>query len=71
MIAGLLVIIALFVIRFQQPDVKLPDGITLPDGASAEAFTQGRSWYAIVTQNDQILIFDRDSGNLRQTITLD
>ncbi len=71
MIAGLLVIIALFVIRFQQPDLTLPDGITLPQGAEAQAFTQGRDWYAIVSTDDQILIFDRDSGQLRQTVQIE
>ncbi|MEO0751304.1 MAG: DUF6476 family protein, partial [Pseudomonadota bacterium] len=35
------------------------------------AFTQGDDWYAVVTEDDQILIFDRDSGTLRQTITVE
>jgi hypothetical protein len=48
----------------------LPDSITLPDGTRATAFTQGSDWYAVVTAQDQILIFDRATGALRQTVTL-
>lgn len=71
MIAGLLVIIFLFVTRFSNTGPELPGTITLPDGASAAAFTQGNGWYAVVTDDDRILIFDRDSGALRQTITIE
>ncbi|HKL04286.1 MAG TPA: DUF6476 family protein [Roseovarius sp.] len=71
MIAGLLVIIFLFVTRFGSTGPDLPDTITLPDGASAAAFTQGQDWYAVVTGDDRILIFDRDSGTLRQTIAIE
>jgi len=74
MIGGLLVIVTLFVIRFSSPaeplGLALPDIITLPDGATAQAFTTGRTWFAVVTQDDTILIFDRSTGKLRQTITL-
>ena len=71
MIAGLLVIIFLFVTRFSASGPDLPDTITLPDGASAAAFTQGRDWYAVVTDDDRILIYDRDTGALRQAITIE
>jgi hypothetical protein len=72
MILGLLTIIALFVIRFWSPrDATLPETITLPDGARAEAFTQGSDWYAVVTQDDRILIYDRATGQLRQTIAIE
>lgn len=71
MIGGLLVIVALFVIRFSSTAPALPDNITLPDGTRAEAFTIGKGWYAVVTADDQILIFDRTTGKLRQTITLE
>jgi len=71
MIVGFVVIVVLFVIRFSDafgPD--LPETITLPDDAEATAFTQGGDWYAIVTADDRILIYDRDSGTLRQSIDL-
>ena len=75
MIGGLLVIVALFVIRFSSPaepvGLSLPGSITLPDGATAQAFTIGRSFFAVVTQDDTILIFDRASGKLRQTIDIE
>ena len=71
MIGGLLVVIVLLVTRLQPKPAILPDSITLPGGETAAAFTQGTSWYAVVTASDKILIFDRSTGALRQTITLD
>ncbi len=71
MIFGLLVVIALLVIRFSSTAPVLPDAIALPDGQKAQAFTQGADWYAVVTQDDQILIFDRMTGALRQTIEVE
>ncbi|MHC0054877.1 DUF6476 family protein [Actibacterium sp. D379-3] len=71
MIAGLLVIIALLVIRFSgEGRVALPDTIALPDGTRATAFTQGVGWYAVVTGDQHILIFDAASGALRQDIAI-
>ncbi|MGO4915744.1 DUF6476 family protein [Pseudogemmobacter sp. W21_MBD1_M6] len=74
MIAGLVIIIGLIVIRFSD-DRKtsapaLPDSIALPDGSVPHAFTQGGDWYAVVTASDQILIYDRKTGALRQTIQI-
>ncbi len=68
MIGGLLLIIGLVVIRFNDAPPDLPDVITLPGGATATAFTRGADWYAVVTDADEILIFDRVTGQLRQTI---
>jgi uncharacterized protein DUF6476 len=70
MIFGLLAIVALLVIRFSSNPQMLPDSITLPDGEKATAFTMGTDWYGVVTEGDNILIFDRSSGVLRQTIAL-
>jgi hypothetical protein len=42
----------------------------LPEGARALAFTQGRDWYAVVTERDEILIFDRATGALRQRVAI-
>ena len=70
MICGLLVVIGLLVIRFSSNAPDLPDVIVLPSGEKATAFTQGPDWYAIVTNENQILIFDRTSGALRQTVDL-
>lgn len=72
MILGFIVIVALFVTRFAGgggPD--LPEAIALPEGAAPAAFTQGDGWYAVVTEGDMILIYDRDTGVLRQRVQID
>ena len=72
MVLGFIVIVVLFVIRFSDAfGPELPDVITLPDGSEPLAFTQGSDWYAVVTQGDRILIYDRDTGELRQEITIE
>jgi len=71
MILGFIVIVVLFVTRFSEafgPD--LPDSITLPDGSDPVAFTKGGDWYAVVTDDDMILIFDAETGQRRQTIAI-
>lgn len=73
MIAGLLVLIGLIVIRFRDPPppaLPLPAAVALPEGARALAFTQGADWFAVVTDDDRILIFDRTGGTLRQTLQI-
>ena len=71
MILGFLTIVALFVMRFSEMSrTELPDQITLPDGTTASAFTQGDDWFAIVTQTNEILIYSRTTGNLRQRIQI-
>jgi hypothetical protein len=71
MICGVLVVIGLLVTRLNRDTPILPDQIILPQGAQARAFTQGPDWYAIVTDKNEILIFDRLTGSLRQTVKLD
>jgi len=70
MIIGLLTIVALFVIRFSSDrvSISIPDEISLPDGARAVAFTRGSNWYAVVTDGDEILIYDGVTNELRQTV---
>ncbi|MBM1631469.1 hypothetical protein JQV27_01360 [Sulfitobacter mediterraneus] len=70
MICGVLVVIGLLVTRLNRNSPILPQEIALPEGASAVAFTQGPDWYAIVTNRDEILIYDRLTGTLRQTVTI-
>ena len=69
-IAGMVVLIALFVIRFQDSGIDLPKVIALPDGTRPVAFTQTRSWYAVVSGDDQILIFNL-KGELVQTVPVE
>ena len=71
MIVGLIVITGLLVTRLQRADTPapaLPDTITLPEGARATAFTKGTGWYAVVTDDGRILIYDGASGALRQEV---
>ena len=69
MIGGLVLIVALLVIRFSTQRQVVPDTISLPGGITAEAFTMTPDWYAVVTdQGRQILIFNRADGKLTQTI---
>ena len=71
MILGFLTIVALFVMRFSaMNNVELPDTISLPDGSKATAFTRGEDWFAVVTEADEILIYSRTTGNLRQRIVV-
>ncbi|WP_299688570.1 DUF6476 family protein [uncultured Tateyamaria sp.] len=72
MICGVVTVVGLLVIRLNADPARLPlpDRITLPDGVVATAFTVGPDWYAIVTQDDQILIYDQVTGTLRQTIMI-
>lgn len=74
MILGILAVVALLVIRL--PDVSalaappLPDALRLPAGAEPLAVTQGRGWFAVVTEDDRILIFGAD-GALRQEVRVE
>ncbi|MGJ8585952.1 MAG: DUF6476 family protein [Marinosulfonomonas sp.] len=72
MIFGVLAIVALLVIRFtQEPQtIALPDEILLPDGATAYAFTRGPDWYAVVTSENLILIYDAQTNTLMKKISL-
>ena len=71
MIGGVLLIIVLIVMRFYNVSPVLPETIALPNGADAVAFTQRPDWYAVVTDSDQILIFDRVTGQITQTIDIE
>ena len=74
MIVGLITIVGLLVIRI--PNLTparpiLPDGIVLPAGTVAEAVTFGRGWYAVVTEAQEILIFDAETKELRQRVAIE
>ncbi|MEH6772897.1 MAG: DUF6476 family protein [Cereibacter changlensis] len=73
MIVGVIVVVAVIVTRMPQmmrSSAPLPAEITLPAGVKAQAVTQGGDWYAIVTTDDRILMFDRASGDLRQEVKI-
>jgi hypothetical protein len=69
MIGGMIILIILFVIRFQQDILNVPPEITLPSGVTPIAFTQTRDWYAVVTQENKILLFT-PKGKLFQTVEI-
>ncbi len=71
MIAGIVGILGLIWHRYSNARAPLPEVITLPDGTTATAYTQGSDWYAVVTGDDRILIFDRGSGKLRQEMQIE
>jgi hypothetical protein len=71
MIAGIIGILGLIWHRYSNARAPLPEVISLPDGSNAMAYTQGPDWYAVVTTDNRILIFDRATGRLRQTMRID
>ncbi len=73
MIVGVVTVVWLLVIRLNADPapLALPDEVTLPDGITATAFTIGSDWFAVVTEDDRILIYDQATGALRQTVILD
>ncbi len=73
MIIGVITVVALLVTRMPgavRAGLPLPEQITLPDGAKAEAFTQADAWYAVVTTDDHILVYSRKTGALLQDIAI-
>lgn len=71
MIAGFLTLIGALVIKLNADPLPLPERIALPDGVAPVAFTQGTDWFAVVTDDDRILIYDRTTGQLRQTVVVE
>jgi archaellum component FlaG (FlaF/FlaG flagellin family) len=67
MIVGVVLIAALLVSRLNQPALAIPDQITLPDGTVAVSYTQTQDWFAVVTDENKILIFDLN-GQLIQEV---
>ena len=71
MIVGLVVVVALIVIRLNDDGPTMPDQIVLPDGVMATALTIGQGWWAVVTDDSRILIYDQVTGALKQTVQID
>ena len=73
MIAGIVAVVALLVIRMPSAEdltaAPVPEALTLPDGTTPIAFTRGRDWFAVVTDDDRILIYRAD-GTLRREVRL-
>jgi Family of unknown function (DUF6476) len=74
MIGGVITVVGLLVTRMPQafsapalPD--LPESITLPDGAVAEAVTYGQGYVIVVTTDGRILVLDK-AGRVTREIPL-
>ena len=70
MIVGLVAVIYLLVIRLNADVPPLPSRIVLPEGVNAQAFTQGEGWFAVVTEDNRILIYGRDGATVVQDIEI-
>ncbi len=73
MIGGVITVVALIVTRMPTAFVpaapSMPEQMTLPDGTHPTAVTFGTGWVAVVTNDERILIFNKD-GTLRQEVRL-
>ncbi len=70
MIAGLLTIVTLLVIRFNQPSANkltLPEAISLPDGAKAASVTMQPDRIIVVTEGDRVLVYSISGQLIGQT----
>ncbi len=70
MICGLVVVVALLVIRLSDDGPDLPENIALPDGIEAKAVTFGEGWIAVVTADDRILVLNNLTGQIQQEILI-
>ena len=72
MIIGFITIVILFIIKFQEMSspvqLTVPESITLPKGNSAQAFIQGNDFYLVVTNADEIIIYDMEGHNIIKRI---
>ena len=70
MIVGLVTIVVLLVIRLGPapalPD--LPEAIVLPEGVEMQALTIARDWVVVVSEDGEVLLFERRSGELRRRV---
>ncbi len=70
-ILGLIVLITVIVMRFQQENVvPLPDELVLPAGVTATAVTRGPGWFAVVTEDERILILEPDGRTIRREVVI-
>lgn len=73
MILGVLAITTLLFLRLNQAQpaaMPLPEALTLPGGTRALAVTYTRERILVITEEDELLIFDAQGEELRQRITL-
>lgn len=67
---GIIALVALLWLRLGQPALPdLPAVMEMPAGARLEAVTFANDWIMVVTDQDEVLIFDR-TGHLRDRMAL-
>ena len=66
-LACVMIIGFIIIVNFQKSHVSIPVTLELQTGINPIAFTQTKDWYAIVTDEHEILIYD-NSGNRIQKI---
>lgn len=68
MIVGVITVVWVLVTRMPDAStaVILPENLTLPQGAKAQAVTAGQGWFAVVTTDNRILLFGTDGVLLRE-----
>ncbi|MGH1367227.1 MAG: DUF6476 family protein [Maritimibacter sp.] len=72
MIAGLIVLIAVIVMRFNQSQpFALPESLVLPEGVTAAGITFVENRVIVVTTQGEILVLGDDMKTIKQTIKLD
>ena len=74
MICGIITLVFLIVIKMKDLNndfsINIPKEIILPNNKVAKAFTKGADWYAIVTESNEILIYDSNTNNIRQVVKI-
>ncbi|MCF3974718.1 DUF6476 family protein [Paracoccus salsus] len=67
---GMIALVVLLWLRLDRPPLPdLPDQISLPEGARVTAVTFAADHIVVLTEADEVLIYDR-SGGLRDRMTI-
>ena len=70
MVLGLAAIVVILWVRLGTAELpQLPDDVTLPDGATAKAVTFASDRLIVLTESDQVLVYD-GKGALLQSVML-
>lgn len=75
MIVGMVLIVSMLFVKMRALPAPtdfstITDQLTLPEGAQATSVTLNDDWIGVLTDQGQFLTYDRSSGALRDTITL-
>ena len=69
-ICCIVIITTVIVLHFVRSPVTVPSHITLPNGISPSNVTISSNWIGVLTDGNLFLLFDRVTGELKQTITI-